>query len=290
MDGILLVGHGSLRADSAEGMRSVAQTLQTSQEDVWIEAGFLNYGTPTLAEAAARMVEAGVGTVVVQPYFLVQGQYVVQELSAQVFQASVAHPDVKFITAKVVGSHPGIPDLIQAKVQALGASAVDGLMLVAHGSRYPEAVRQVERLRDCLRGQLEALRVEAAFLEINAPDPVACCGQMVRNGCGAVAVAPYFLHAGRHAEEDLPALIERMRAGWPEHRVHGLECLNEADALAGIVWDLCQTARGKLWGTTLQTRLKRWEKGDDRQSLFGGGRSRPSGSDHGPGISFAAGS
>lgn len=91
-----------------------------------------------------------------------------------------------------------------------------GLVLVAHGSRRESSNDEVRRVAAQLAeqagpngaGQYEM--IHAAFLELAEPlipDGVQCC---LDNGMEEVVVLPYFLSAGRHVVEDIPAEVAKV--------------------------------------------------------------------------------
>ncbi len=91
-----------------------------------------------------------------------------------------------------------------------------GLVLVAHGSRREssnEEVRRVAQQLAALSGPSGSGRYEmvhAAFLELAEPlipAGVQCC---LDRGMEEVVVLPYFLSAGRHVVEDIPAEVAKV--------------------------------------------------------------------------------
>ncbi len=52
-----------------------------------------------------------------------------------------------------------------------------------------------------------ACQVRCAYLELMQPDLAAAAQDCVAAGCDEIVVVPMFLGAGRHARQDLPALI-----------------------------------------------------------------------------------
>jgi sirohydrochlorin cobaltochelatase len=57
--------------------------------------------------------------------------------------------------------------------------------------------------------------VNAAFLELAAPDLDTAVDALVADGVRRITVLPYFLHEGRHTTVDLPALAEAARLRHP---------------------------------------------------------------------------
>ena len=88
------------------------------------------------------------------------------------------------------------------------------LVLVAHGSRRQASNEEVVTLSKVITELMkeEYPIIEAGFLELAEPlipDAINCC---VNQGATDVCVVPYFLSAGRHVEEDVPAEVNKARA------------------------------------------------------------------------------
>src|SRR5436190_23850363 len=83
------------------------------------------------------------------------------------------------------------------------------ILLIAHGSREPEANADLHHLAEALRRQGEYAWVEAAFLELAEPDPEAGAARCLARGAQRVILLPYFLSAGVHVTRDLSAIRDR---------------------------------------------------------------------------------
>lgn len=85
----------------------------------------------------------------------------------------------------------------------LSNQSATGVLLIAHGSRRPEANQDLVRLADIVRARDVYPIVEIAYLELaepTIPDGARAC---VRRGARRVLMLPYFLSAGAHVVEDL---------------------------------------------------------------------------------------
>ncbi|MGA2213029.1 MAG: CbiX/SirB N-terminal domain-containing protein [Bryobacteraceae bacterium] len=82
-----------------------------------------------------------------------------------------------------------------------------GFVVFAHGSRVESANQAV---RDVASKMASSGRhvVEAAFLEIGAPDLSRATGLLISRGATRVIVIPYFLTLGTHMQRDLPRLAQ----------------------------------------------------------------------------------
>ncbi len=89
-------------------------------------------------------------------------------------------------------------------------------LLIAHGSRRPEANDDLVRLADILRSKNLYPIVETAYLELAAPDIPAAGERCVRLGATSVKLLPYFLSAGAHAVEDLERHQRELAARFPQ--------------------------------------------------------------------------
>ena len=83
------------------------------------------------------------------------------------------------------------------------------LLIVAHGSRREtsnEEVRQITRQVSEIAGDNFGL-VTSGFLELVDPSIPDGIQQCIDAGATEVVVLPYFLSAGRHVVEDIPAEV-----------------------------------------------------------------------------------
>lgn len=90
-----------------------------------------------------------------------------------------------------------------------------GLVLFAHGARDPRWREPFERLEAKVRDARPDLAVSLAFLEMMRPSLAEAVDALAAQGCTAVRVVPVFLGQGGHVREDLPVIVERVRAAHP---------------------------------------------------------------------------
>ena len=91
-----------------------------------------------------------------------------------------------------------------------------GRVLFAHGSRDPLWRTPIEAVRDRIRSQNPGMAVRCAYLELCAPDLPTAAQELVTQGSLTITVVPMFLGTGKHAREDLPQLVEVLRASHPQ--------------------------------------------------------------------------
>ncbi|MFT3850502.1 MAG: CbiX/SirB N-terminal domain-containing protein [Propionivibrio sp.] len=89
------------------------------------------------------------------------------------------------------------------------------LILFAHGSRDPEWALPLKRVRAAVIAEAPDLRIELAFLEFLAPSLQDCVSTMVSEGFDRIVVVPMFIAQGGHLKNDLPLIIDELRARFP---------------------------------------------------------------------------
>jgi sirohydrochlorin ferrochelatase len=115
------------------------------------------------------------------------------------------------------------------------------LLLIAHGSRQPEAnadlVYVVEQLRR--RGRVV---VEASYLELAEPNIDEGGARCAAAGAECVVLLPYFLSAGVHVLRDLTAARDRLAARFPGVEFRLAEPLGRHPLLFDVVTDRAREA------------------------------------------------
>jgi sirohydrochlorin cobaltochelatase len=87
----------------------------------------------------------------------------------------------------------------------------NAVVLFAHGSRDPLWHRPIEAVAAQIRLESPNTLVACAYLELSTPDLASAVASLVDQGARAVRIVPMFLGVGRHAREDLPALVHNLR-------------------------------------------------------------------------------
>ena len=110
-----------------------------------------------------------------------------------------------------------------------------GLILFAHGSRDPQWRAPMEAV--AARAQALDARTVArcAYLELMEPDLPACAAALVAQGVTAITVVPMFLGVGRHAREDLPVLLDALKARHPQVRFELRPAIGEDERVVDML-------------------------------------------------------
>jgi sirohydrochlorin ferrochelatase len=90
------------------------------------------------------------------------------------------------------------------------------ILLMAHGSRIPEANAPVNEIAAMVKETAGYDIVEVSFRENHSPNIQKGIDACVARGAGRILLVPYFLYMGAHVLEDLPSEIEEARFRHPE--------------------------------------------------------------------------
>ena len=90
------------------------------------------------------------------------------------------------------------------------------ILLMAHGSRIPEANDAAREIAARVQKMTEFEIVEVSFREQHLPNIQQGVDSCVARGARRILLVPYFLYMGAHVLEDLPEELEQARARHPE--------------------------------------------------------------------------
>ncbi len=111
------------------------------------------------------------------------------------------------------------------------------LIIVSHGSRREASNEEVKRLAQLLLTHQENSfdDVSAAFLELAEPSIPDGIAAAIERGADEVTVLPYFLSAGRHVTQDIPAEVDKACRQKPDAVIRIAPYIGRAPEMAEIV-------------------------------------------------------
>jgi sirohydrochlorin ferrochelatase len=89
------------------------------------------------------------------------------------------------------------------------------ILLMAHGSRIPEANDAVREIAALVKNMSGFEIVEVSFREQHLPNIQQGVDACVAKGAERILLIPYFLYMGAHVREDLPAELTEARKRHP---------------------------------------------------------------------------
>lgn len=109
------------------------------------------------------------------------------------------------------------------------------VIVFAHGSRDPQWRMPVEAVAQQIIERDASVAVSCAYLELCEPDLPAACEELVSKGASRIHVLPLFFGMGKHAREDLPALMRAMGQKYPNVRFEQLATAGEDPRLTALL-------------------------------------------------------
>jgi sirohydrochlorin ferrochelatase len=92
---------------------------------------------------------------------------------------------------------------------------VRAVIILGHGSRVPEAGKDMERVAALLKENYHLEMVEACQMSRLGPHYPEILARCVKNGATEVIVIPYFLNSGLHIRLDIPEMMKEEAEKYP---------------------------------------------------------------------------
>ena len=110
-----------------------------------------------------------------------------------------------------------------------------GIVLFAHGARDPEWARPFEAIRDRMRTHRPEYPVALAYLEMMTPTLEEAIASLVAEGASAITVFPLFMAQGGHLKQDLPRILESIRASQPHVPISLESAIGDVPEILGAI-------------------------------------------------------
>ena len=113
MQSILLIDHGSRRAEANEMLACMANLVQQMVGDaVVVEHAHMELAAPDIAAGFARCVARGATEVVAFPYMLSPGKHATADIPRLVAEAASAHDGIEWRVTAAFGVHEQVAEVI----------------------------------------------------------------------------------------------------------------------------------------------------------------------------------
>ncbi len=118
-NGIIIVDHGSRRAESNRMLEEVARLFAERFRERYdvVEPAHMELSEPSIATAFARCVERGATRVVVCPFFLGPGKHWTGDIPRLTADAAAGFPQTRYHVAQTLGIDDLILDLLEKRVR-----------------------------------------------------------------------------------------------------------------------------------------------------------------------------
>src|SRR5918992_4259614 len=118
-NGIIIVDHGSRRAESNRMLEEVARLFGERFRERYdvVEPAHMELSEPSIATAFARCVERGAARVVVCPFFLGPGKHWTGDIPRLAAEAAANHPGTRYHVTMPLGIDDLILELLEKRVR-----------------------------------------------------------------------------------------------------------------------------------------------------------------------------
>ncbi len=108
-----------------------------------------------------------------------------------------------------------VRDEKSSEVSGKAACPLDAVIILGHGSRVPDAGKDMEKVAERLREKYGYPLVEICFMSRLGPHFPEIFEKCVKLGATRVLVIPYFLHSGIHLLLDIPEMLKEEALKFP---------------------------------------------------------------------------
>lgn len=119
---------------------------------------------------------------------------------------------------------------------------MEGILVIGHGSRSNDAKEIFFRIVSSLASRFPGKSVKGCFMEISSPNIEETVEAMYSEGVRGIVALPYFLFPGIHIKEDIPEILERIKAKYPDMNISFAQPLGFDEKLVDILENRALTA------------------------------------------------
>lgn len=112
----------------------------------------------------------------------------------------------------------------------------DAVILIGHGSKKPDAAKNMEKIARRLKQQYSCRIVEPCYMSLNPPYFPEILTKCVCAGARKIIVSPYFLHDGFHIKHTITDLIKEGLKQNPGIKLFLGKSLGFDESIVDLVW------------------------------------------------------
>lgn len=113
---VLLIAHGSRRAEANHDLVVVAEQLRDQGEYPIVIPSYLELAAPSIPDGTRQCVEAGADHVLMMPYFLSAGSHVTKDLERFRNNATAEFVSIQFDLCPPLGLHPLMMQIVKDRL------------------------------------------------------------------------------------------------------------------------------------------------------------------------------
>lgn len=228
--GIVVAGHGSRDPDAVREFEALVELIRARAPQHVVSHGYLEFASPTIEQAVATNLAAGVRQVAVVPGVLLAARHAKNDMPSELQTLAREHPAIDFHFGAPLNLHPLLLQLAQERIVAAESTSPNTvrradtcLVLVGRGTTDPDANGEVAKLARMLE---EGMGFGGAYVCYSGTaKPLVADGLRVaaRLGFLRLIVLPFFLfdgvlvkriYAATDALQEREPALEVLKAGY----------------------------------------------------------------------------
>ncbi|MDB5775529.1 MAG: hypothetical protein JWP38_1662 [Herbaspirillum sp.] len=235
--GIVVAGHGSRDPDSVREFEALVELVRESAKQSAtprqpVSHGYLEFSSPTIAEAVEQNIAAGSTRIAVVPGVLLAARHAKNDMPAELLAMARLHPDIDLHFGAPLDLHPKLLQLAQQRIVEAEATAPAAptvrradtcLVLVGRGTTDPDANGDMAKLARMLEEGMGFGAAVVCYSGVAAPLVADGLRMAARLGYARLMVLPFFLfdgvlvkriHAAADALREREPQLQVMTAGY----------------------------------------------------------------------------
>ena len=113
---ILLVDHGSRRAEANAQLEDIAVRVRKREPDRIVQIAHMELARPSISDGIDACVAAGARAIVVHPFLLAPGRHGSHDIPRLVGEVADLHPGVDIRVSEPLGAHEKLVDVVLQRV------------------------------------------------------------------------------------------------------------------------------------------------------------------------------
>ncbi|MEG0439762.1 MAG: CbiX/SirB N-terminal domain-containing protein [Solibacillus sp.] len=199
---VLFVGHGSRLEEGNEEVHQFVSRMEPKIDPQYIvQTCFLEFASPNIDDGIQACIEAGADEIHVIPIILLHAGHSKLHIPAEIEEARVQFPDIRFTYGQTIGIHDEIFEILKSRLQEVGFDTAakhedTAILLIARGSSDLEAKEEFYKISHRLAGQIDVPIFETAFMGVTTPTVEQGIETCMERGAKRIIMLPYFLFTG----------------------------------------------------------------------------------------------
>lgn len=114
---VILLGHGSKSNAAIDDFNYVIETIKSKPGMENVYGAHMELAEPSLEKMVSELHSKGQNKLVIIPYFLFNGNHIINDIPAIIEQLEKKYPDLDVVFGTPIGKDPMMADLMLKKIQ-----------------------------------------------------------------------------------------------------------------------------------------------------------------------------